>query len=175
MITFEYPMTVTQLDEGIWSNILRPTLTAALNKIGMSMNFPTDVLFGGYQLQHPFFTQEISHIMTLLQESVWNSQTGQLLRLTAECLRLELGILLTLGTTPYQPFESYVTNCWYKSIWKFGSQHPHEVTEDYPNVTLLREGDQFLMQAFVDNGFWGQELSWLNIMRMHGHQGHQSY
>ena len=137
-------MTVTQLDEGTWSKILSPTLTAAFDKAGMSMIFPRDVLFGpvlfrGYQLQHLLFAQEISNIMTLLQESVRNSQTGQLLRLTAECLRLELGILLTLGTTPYQPFESYVTDCWYKSIWKFGSQHPLEVTEDFSNVTLLRK------------------------------------
>ena len=84
MKTFEYPMAVTQLDEDTWSKILRSTLTSALHKTGMSMNFLRDVLFGpalfqGYQLQHPFFTQEISHIsMTLLRESVRNSQTGQL-------------------------------------------------------------------------------------------------
>ena len=33
-------------------------------------------------------------------------------------------------------------------------------------MSLLREGDQFLVQAFVDNGFRGQELNWLNTMRM---------
>ena len=60
--TFEYPMAVTQLDESTWSKILRPTLTAALHKAGMSMNFSMDVIFGpalfqGYQIQHPFFTQ----------------------------------------------------------------------------------------------------------------------
>ena len=108
-------MTVTQLDEGTWSKILTPTLTAALHKAGMSMHFPRDVLFDpalfqGYQLQHPFFTQEISHITTLLQESVRNSQTGQLLRLTAKCLRLKLGIPLAFSDTPYQSFASYVTN-----------------------------------------------------------------
>ena len=31
MKTFEYPMTVTQLDEGTWSKILSPTLIAALH------------------------------------------------------------------------------------------------------------------------------------------------
>ena len=122
MKTFEYPMVATQLDESTWSTILRPTLQPALHKAGMSMNFPRDVLFGpalfqGFQLQHPFFTQEISHIQTLLQESVRKSQTGKLLRLTAECLRLELGIPLHLGSIPYKPFESYVTDCWYKTLW----------------------------------------------------------
>ena len=32
MKIFEYPMIVTQLDEGTWSKILSPTLTAALHK-----------------------------------------------------------------------------------------------------------------------------------------------
>ena len=171
MKTFEYPMVATQLDEGTWTAILRPTLQSALQKAGMSMNFPRDVLFGpalfqGYQLQHPYYTQEISHITTLLQESVRNSQTGKLLRLTAECLRLELGIPLQLGSTPYKPFAPYVTDCWYKTLWKFASEHPIQIHEDYPNVSILRKGDQFLMQAFVDHGFRGQELEWLNIMRM---------
>ena len=161
MKTLEYPMVVTQLDESTWSKILHKTLAPALHKAGMSMNFPRAVLFGpdlfqGFQLQHPFFTQEISHITTLLQESVRNSQTGKLLRLTAECLRLELGIPLAIGQTPYEPFEVYVTPCWYKTVWKFGAEHPLAIHEDYPDVQLLREGDQFLMQAFVTGGFRGQ-------------------
>ena len=109
MKTFEYPMAVTQLDEDTWTNILCLTLTAALYKAGMPMNFPIDVLFDpalfqGYQLQHPFFTQEISHITTLLQESVRNFQTGQLLRLTAEYLTRPTShlhpMLLIVGTNP---------------------------------------------------------------------------
>ena len=76
-------MVATQLDENTWTAILRPTLKAALHKAGMSMNFSRDVLFcpahfQGYQLQHQYFTQEVIHITTLLQESVKNSQTGQL-------------------------------------------------------------------------------------------------
>ena len=120
--------------------------------------FVGPALFQGYQLQDLYYTQETNHITTLLQESVRKSQTGQLLRLTAECFRFELDILCELGTTPYKPFDSYVTDCWYKSLLKFGSQHPFTIHEDFPNVTLLREGDQFLMQAFVSNGFRGQEL-----------------
>jgi len=171
MKTFEYPMVMTQLDEATWCKILHATLAPALHKASMSMSFPRDVLFGpdlfqGFQLQHPFFSQEISHITTLLQESARNSQTGKLLRLTAECLRLELGIPLTIGQTPYEPFEAYVTPCWYKLVWKFGAEHPLQIHKDLPNVQLLREGDQFLMQTFVSGGFRGQELSWLNTMPM---------
>ena len=129
---------------------LPPTLTAALHKAGMSMHFPRDVLFGpplfqGYQLQYPFFTQQTSHITTLLQESVHNSHTHTLLQLTAECLMLQLGISFELGVTPYQPFASYVTDYWYKSLWKFGSQHPLTIREAFLNVMLLCGGDQFLM------------------------------
>ena len=83
-----------------------------------------------------------------------SSQTGQLLRVTAERFRLELGIPSQLGLTPYKPFASYVTDCWYKTtIWKLAAEYPIQIHEDYPNVSIMREGDQFLMHAFVDNGF----------------------
>ena len=132
MKAFEYPMAATQLDESMWTAILCPTLQAALRKAGISMNFPRGVLFApalfqGHQLQHPYFTQGISHITTLLQEYIRNSQTGQLLRLTVECLRLELGILFELSSTPYKPLASYVTDCWYKPLWKFVAQHPIKI------------------------------------------------
>ena len=81
-------------------------------------------------------------------------------------MSLELGIPLDLGSTPYKPFASYATDCWYKILWKFAAEHLIQIHEDYPNVSLLREGDQFLMQAFVNNGFRGQDLSWFNTMRM---------
>ena len=83
-----------------------------------------------------------------------------------ECFRLELGIPFELGTTPYKPFDSYVTDCWYKSLYRFTAKHPINIHKNYPNATLLREDDQFLMQAFVDNRFQGQEPSWLNTMGM---------
>jgi len=57
--TFEYPMVVTRIYEETRSSILKPTLSPALYKAGMSMKFPRNVLFGpdlfqGFQLQHPF-------------------------------------------------------------------------------------------------------------------------
>ena len=80
------------------------------------MNFPREVLFGsalfqGYQLQHVYYTQEISHITTLLKESIQNSQSGKLLRMTAKCFRLELGITFELCKTPFESFASYLTPC----------------------------------------------------------------
>ena len=103
-------MVATQLvpDEstGMVTAVLGPTLQAALHtKAGTSMNFPRGVLFGpalfqGYRLQHPCCIQEISHGTTLFQESVGNSKTDQLPRLTAECFRLEpVGIPFELGST----------------------------------------------------------------------------
>ena len=52
--------------------------------------------------------------MTLLQESVVDSQTGKLLYLTAEALRLEIGLPFDLGTTDYSIYSAYTTDCWYK-------------------------------------------------------------
>ena len=171
MKTLEYPMVVTQLDESTWNRILAPALTPALHKAGMSMNFPKAILFGpelfqGFQLMHPFFLQEISHITTHLQESVRGSQTGELLRLTAECFRLELGVPFQLGVTPYHPYSSYVSHCWYFHLWKFYSEYPIQAKENYPDLKLLRSGDQFLMEVFIAAGYRGKDLLLLNVMRM---------
>ena len=130
-------MPVTQLDEATWTKIIHPALVPVLNKAGMSRTFPRHVFYGpslyqGFGFIHPYLLQEFSHIATLFQESVRSSQTGRILRLTAESLRLELGIPLHLGVTPYHPFASYVTPCWYKHVWKFFSVHPVSLFEDFP-------------------------------------------
>ena len=51
---------------------------------------------------HPCFNQENFQIMTHLQESVVFSQTGQLLRGTAEAFWLEIGVPFTMGTVNFK-------------------------------------------------------------------------
>ena len=88
----------------------------------MSNIFPHIVLYGPdlyqglFQVMHPYFNQEICHIMTHLQESVIFSQTGQLLRDTAEAFRLEIGVPFTMGTVDFKIGSEYTTDCWYKHM-----------------------------------------------------------
>ena len=104
--------------------------------------------------------------MTHLQESVSLSQTGQLLRATAEAFRLEIGVPFTLGTVDFKIGSMYTTDCWYKHMWEFVDANPIEIIEDFPNVPLLRKGDSYLMKAFITAGYSGIQLKRLNTMRM---------
>jgi hypothetical protein len=73
------------------------------------------------------------------EESVNQSSTGSLIRLTAEGLRLELGIPMTPGTINWKVVKEYSTPAWYGSLLDFITKHPIEIIEDYPQMTLLRQ------------------------------------
>ena len=171
MKSIEYAMPVTQFSETEWHKILAPALKPTLQRSGISSSAPRAALFGpalyqGFDIMHPYFNQEICHIMTLVQESVCSSQTGLLLRLSAEALRLEVGVPFTLGDCDYSKYSSYTTDCWYKAVWRFVAKYPISVHEDYPDPPLLRHGDSHLMVLFVRSGFAGHDLYILNLLRM---------
>ena len=105
------------------------------------------------------------HIMTHIQELVCKSQTGGLLRLSAEAFRVELGVPFTLGSTPSKRYSHYIPDCWYKSLWLFVEAHPVEIVEDYPSLPTLRVGDKFLMKCFMESGYSGADLKKLNYVR----------
>ena len=74
---------------------------------------------------HPYFNQEICHIMTHLQDSVNLSQTGQLLRGIAGAFWLEIGVPFTLDTVDFKIGTEYTIDCWYKHMWKFVDASPY--------------------------------------------------
>jgi hypothetical protein len=137
----------------------------------MSSKFPHNVLYGpslyqGLNIYHPKFWEGIKKISTHIQESVNQSSTGSLIRLTAEGLRLELGIPMTPGTIKWKIVKAYTTPAWYGGILDFISDHPIEIIEDYPQLPLLCQDDQYLMQGFIDAGYRKLDLKILNFMRM---------
>jgi hypothetical protein len=106
MASIQYPMIATQFSESEWNKIIRPALQATLNSAGMAKLFPRKVLYGpelyqGMDMKHPFFLQEISHIMTHVQEAVCQSQIGQMIQMTAEAFRIDIGVPFLLNKTVY--------------------------------------------------------------------------
>ena len=70
-----------------------------MNSAGMVRNMPHTIFYfygpekyQGLNVYHPYFLQEITHVMILIQESVSQSQTGIILRACAEAFRVEIGI-----------------------------------------------------------------------------------
>ena len=140
----------------------------------MVKNFPHAILYGPivYQrieVKNPFFLQEIIHIITFLNEVACNSSTGKLLRSNAEFFRVEIGIPFSLISTKYNKkiYASYMPSGWYKNLWRFmlNPLFKLDITEHYDDIPLLRQRDEYLMQAFVEGGFRNADLKALNFVR----------
>ena len=56
---------------------------------------------------------------------------------------------------------------WYKLPWKFTSKacYKLDIIEDYDNLPLLWSKDVYLLQAFINNGYKGEDLKQLNFFR----------
>lgn len=68
--------------------------------------------YHGLDVYHPYFFQEIIHIMILIQEYVFQSQKGILLLVNSEAFRGKIGILFLLTGTKYnvKTFAFYVND-----------------------------------------------------------------
>jgi hypothetical protein len=123
-------------------------------------------LYQGLNIYHPKFWEGIKKLSTHIQESVNQSSTGSLIRLTAKGLRLELGILISPGTINWKVVKEYSTPAWYGGLLDFITKHPIEILEDCQQLTLLRQKDQYIMQGFINAGYRKQDLKILNFMGM---------
>ena len=96
MKTLKYPMTATTISEVKWEAIMVPLLQTGLPCAGISSKFPCDVLYGpstfqGFGNIHPWYHQQLIHLIKLMEHTQQNTMTGQLLRTFFEQLRLEIG------------------------------------------------------------------------------------
>ena len=156
-----YAMPVTTISYQDWSAILAPALIPSLQKFGISKSAPRAALFGpkslqGFGLRHPYFQQQVCHIETLLQQVLSGTQTGNILRASAEQFRLEIGVPFRIGSCSYRLYSSYTTDGWYKDLWRFLSGSSLHINEDILDPPLLRTSDRFLMSVFVAAGFRGR-------------------
>jgi hypothetical protein len=84
--TLEYPMVATTISEKLWEYIMAPILQAGLPRLGIARNFPRDILFGpkslqGFGIFHPWYRQELMHLITGIQQSSFQSISGELCQL----------------------------------------------------------------------------------------------
>ena len=93
MKTLEYPMEATHIDKNGWDKIMKPMLGIILQRSKFARNFPRDVFYStstyqGLSVMHPWYRQQIVHIITLCKETVHGTPTGELLIANTEQLRL---------------------------------------------------------------------------------------
>jgi hypothetical protein len=114
MKTLEYSMIATTIQEKEWEYIMAPMLKVGLPRAGFARTFPRAVLYGpslvqGLEVFHPWYHQEILHLLTILNHTEQKTITGQLLTTSFEQLRLELGTSGYLTDTSYKTVQKMVT------------------------------------------------------------------
>ena len=174
MKTLEYPMALTTLSKKAWEKILSPILQVGLPKGGICRNFPRVVIFGPTQLQglglpHPYALQVAHHVEACLRHGTNQTNTGQYLSAALEAHQLELGIPLGLFQNRFNEVGLLASDTWLKKVWQELSDLDIHLAYQGPDVGLCRKDDEFLMDAFITEGYTGDDLRWLNWCRMHLH------
>ena len=169
--TLEYPLPVTCLSREQCTSIMAPVLETALPGVGISRKFNRKYIHGppdcfGLNIPSLYSYQGASHIDMLTSHWKDESTTGELLRGSMECLKVELGLPLNPLQYQYEIWSASVTPCWITSTWKFMSEYGITIDLVIPEISLRREKDQYLMKLFHDAGSTKNQLKYLNRCRL---------
>ena len=171
MKTLEYPMRAICLSKQAWDDIMSPLLKTCLPAAGFASSFPRTLVYGpiehmGLGLLHPWYHQELQHLEVFWEEISQKTLTGDLLQISLEELRLELGLPGYLTDAPYHFMADSATDCWLKTLWESCTILGLELEDPFAQLQLSREDDQFLMAAFISCGlFKAADLKILNECR----------
>jgi hypothetical protein len=133
-LTLEYPMVATTIPENSWEHIMAPILQVGLPRSGIARSFPRAVLYGPKSLQdfgimHPWHHQELTHLITCVQQVTHISISGSLISTSLEQLRLEAGLPGFLTDHDYSTVHRMLTSCWLQDLWYFCDRFKIEVSD----------------------------------------------
>ena len=173
MKSIEYPLPALTLSEDECKKIMMPIKKATLAKTSLNRTYPLALLYGpkdegGLGFNDLFVTQGITHIQKFHQHHGWKTITDKLITVSMETTILELGIGRNIFELDYDKFQTLASDSWIKGLWKFCCKYSITIIDRitrYP--PLLREGDMFLMEVFIHEGFTEGQLQKLNLCRMY--------
>ena len=142
MKTIEYFLTVTQLTPKQWNTIMSLVMRAALPKCGYVFTILIAVRYdpfqqGGIGIHHPFYLGGVTQLCTLVQEVVCQSQTGDLLRTSAEDLRLEIGFNYLMHNVDYTIIQHYISPTWLSTLISFVHDSCLQIIHDIAPLKTL--------------------------------------
>jgi hypothetical protein len=176
MKSLEYPMEASCITNDQWDTVMQPLLGIVLQRCGIALTFPRDLVFTSLQYQglgvrHPYYNQELKHnlLSVLLAETANPSlPTGQLLVGEAEDLRLEIGLLGEFTDAPWTQFGPVITHTWLTHFFKFAAAH--EITmihNPLPKRLPPRAHDPCLMSVFLAGQYSTEDLRMLLAWRQY--------
>jgi hypothetical protein len=167
---FNVTVMKSYLSKKDWESIMQPMVTIVLQRSRIAGTFPRSLLysplkFQGLNVKHPWYRQEIIHLVTLCKETVHGTPTGELLTANAAQMRLEMGTSGRFTDANLVRMAPYLTTSWFKDLLLFLTKYKLSLDDSLPKLRKQRQGDQFLMEVFMSDGFQGQDLVILNAAR----------
>ena len=149
-----YPLATTTLTEEDFNNIMRPTIMAALPRLGLNRSFPKTILFSplkyqGFGLKHLHTLQMIAHLSSIIDHQLIPSITTSLYVGVFKNLYLHLGV-----GREFRRFKNYsiaddIPNSIVKYVWKSCSKWNIKIEHNI-NAPMLRNNHEFIMKSIYE-------------------------
>jgi hypothetical protein len=171
MKTLLYAVPAMSITSGQNAHIMAPILMSSLNAIGIQRYLPRSVVYAPLQYQglavpNLYVESGIQHVVLLLQETHGLTQTGKLLILSLEAMKVEIGVGGSVLTQSFSRYGCLATRSWVKNTWQFLAEHNMTIADQVGDLALRRQGDSYLMEAFTRHGISGPRLQQLNTCRL---------
>jgi hypothetical protein len=128
-------------------------MVAALRAAGVGSDAPVvlqtgPVEFQGLGMPDLYMTQLHAHLDALVFASEQpHRNTSQLIRVSGELLKLELGLNGRLFDHDYLLLKESVTKSWMKSTWQMCFESKVSISDTYPEFVPRRQGNVLIMEG----------------------------
>ena len=123
--------------------------------------------FYGAGFPHLGVEAATAQVNKLLMHYGCQSAVGILYNLSYELMILEVGLSFQPLQLRYKSFSALLTHCWLKTLWEKCDAYKIKVETYNIPLKFFREGDDWLMQAFIEAGFCGNDLILLGKVRVY--------
>jgi hypothetical protein len=147
--TLLYPLPALNLTKEECEKLMAPILQYCLPAMGFCRNFPRDIVFApiscmGVGIEHLYTIQEIMRLKDLVYHTTYDTDTGNLYRISLEILLIEVGISANLSELNYDQLSGMATPSLVKSTWKFLHENSIHLEHDL-QLWPPRSQDQLIM------------------------------
>ena len=173
--TWSYPLQATKFTREECEEIMSPVYKVAISKMGVCRTIPKEYRYApkylnGLGLPNMYTMQGIDKLKVVVNQVNSGTQLGLLMAAQLEIASLELGMGEHLLKTAYEEWEFLLTDCWFKSLWKFCWEEGIRLEGYYHRPTVSRENDEFLMEKLLTENrdiFDKEEIMVINRCRVY--------
>ena len=165
-----YPLPATNLSQIQLQKVSNTLYTTSLPKCGIIRTFPLRYrtipsYFFGLGLPDLYIELQIGKIREFLTHGLDSTVLGNQLQCGLETLQIQAGVQHLILNQSYKRYGDLVDKGWITHMWQFTSNMDYKFKGWNNDLDIQREGDEFLMEAFIQYGVPKNDLRILNQCR----------